>query len=281
MPRSATVCQQLLARWPALAALRNFHGETAVFLSSFRLQAAIQAGYAVSPVRFERQSPVLRRTSDVRLRCEQSGGDDEPLWCHTALLAARCPLLLGACTADASDSALLCVPSTVCAAKALPFLVAYLYTDRLAARLGDKLLAQLGRAAQRLRLAHLQDLCATAAGVAARDDNGHAAPSTLTSDMARLLADETRADVRLQAGDGEPVAVHKFVLASQSEYFRALLLGNMREASETVVAVRTVTRDALRIVVQFLYTRELAVDAPSILDVFEVRCVSESARGTL
>jgi hypothetical protein len=127
-----------------------------------------------------------------------------------------------------------------------------------------------------------------------------------------IVLKELYADVRLESGKHR-LAAHRFVLADRSEYFRALLLGSMREASRDVVQLVLPTQYdndndddeisnnndtnnnnddddkmpvsflSLKVVVDFIYTRQLHFDlycdeddhlrASMVMCVFEVNTI--------
>ena len=75
--------------------------------------------------------------------------------------------------------------------------------------------------------------------------------------------------------EGEEFPAHKMVLATQSEYFRQLLYGGMREASQKKIPISGITPDIFEIVLEYVYTRS-AIEKP--LDVSVIYTVHHLAR---
>ena len=61
--------------------------------------------------------------------------------------------------------------------------------------------------------------------------------------------------------NGERFSAHKMVLASQSEYFRGLLYGGMREASLKMITLPEdiITKAAFKKVLQYAYTGSINI----------------------
>ena len=70
------------------------------------------------------------------------------------------------------------------------------------------------------------------------------------------------------------IPVHKIIITSRSPYFKALCMGGMVESSQSVIRVNDVPIDALRLVIEFLYTYEVPYDRCSehIVDMFLLAC---------
>lgn len=84
----------------------------------------------------------------------------------------------------------------------------------------------------------------------------------------------------LKSKDGVCVWAHRIVLASVSSFFRALFTGtgrSMRELEERLpsgeqcVELRGVTGDALELVLQAIYTRELEVVTHLLIESMSLR----------
>jgi hypothetical protein len=274
MAGHSVIAKTLLEAFPKLSSVRStLTRETASFFSSFRLQAAMTEGYAAGDTRGFVRSDVA---SDVTLRSQDAGADDGLLACHRVVLLARCPALSAHVPVD---ERVWIVPSSLCAAKALPALVEFLYTDhaKLTER-GDVLLGQIARAARALSLTRLEQLCVAASELGAKFSRLTlvATPSSFSSDMASALSPRF-ADVHLATSnaDSVPVPAHKFILC-QHNYFRALLTGGMSESTQAVVRL-PLTGDsaelALQLLVRFLYTGQLALPQEAsfvAIDLFEL-----------
>jgi ankyrin repeat protein len=279
------VARALLRRFPKLACVRStLTRQTATFAASFKANAVMIDGYSATRPGFARPAEVVGATSDIALVAESAESDG--IACHRVVLFARCAALAKLYADQGEPAQRLVVPATICAAKALPFVVEYLYSDfveQLADR-GDKLLSQIATAATRLRLPRLNELCAAASAQGARFNTVDAAsfasatPSSFAADMAPMVFNEQFSDVRLSTGeDSVAVPAHKFVLAQASSYFRALLCGPMRESRQDVVQVPLHgdnTELALRVTLAFLYTHKLEMPTGDtshlVLDLFEI-----------
>jgi BTB/POZ domain-containing protein 9 len=73
--------------------------------------------------------------------------------------------------------------------------------------------------------------------------------------------------------DGERVPAHKLVLASQSEYFRVMLYGEMKEASQEEIVLSDVPLAPFKKLLQYAYTGVLELDEP-LEDILEVTRVA-------
>ena len=60
--------------------------------------------------------------------------------------------------------------------------------------------------------------------------------------------------------DGERVTAHKLILASQSEYFRAMLYGEMKEASQEDIPLPDIPLASFKTVLQYAYTGTLEIE---------------------
>ena len=92
--------------------------------------------------------------------------------------------------------------------------------------------------------------------------------SSMLSKMHKLYKVGSLCDFVVSAG-GEKFAVHKNVLASASDYFEAMFLGQMVESTQGHVELKGITERALEILVNFAYTGELMVDLSTIEEVLD------------
>lgn len=53
---------------------------------------------------------------------------------------------------------------------------------------------------------------------------------------------------------GKKYAAHKIVLASRSDYFRALLYGGMREADQTEIELKSANVKTFEVLLKYIYT---------------------------
>ena len=76
-------------------------------------------------------------------------------------------------------------------------------------------------------------------------------------------------DVVFVVGDREFPA-HKMVLASQSEYFKSMLYGQMKEASSERIKLseENITPDAFEKIVQYVYTKSLEITEPFQVSIY-------------
>lgn len=62
--------------------------------------------------------------------------------------------------------------------------------------------------------------------------------------------------------DGEKIPAHKLILATKSPYFRALLYGEMREASQEEVTLPNIPLTPFKRVLEYAYTGKLEIEEP-------------------
>lgn len=87
------------------------------------------------------------------------------------------------------------------------------------------------------------------------------AVQSLIHNMRSLLNDPEFSDVQLVV-DGTPIHAHKAILAAQSEHFRAMFSGGMRETYASEVQIHGWSRDAFMAMLEFLYTGRTPKDLP-------------------
>ena len=73
--------------------------------------------------------------------------------------------------------------------------------------------------------------------------------------------------------DGERIPAHKLVLASQSEYFRVMLYGEMKEASQEEIVLSDVPLAPFKKLLQYAYTGVLQLDEPLEVS-YEHKCLN-------
>lgn len=94
-------------------------------------------------------------------------------------------------------------------------------------------------------------------------------PPTLLADLRSFLDDEdvmALSDITLMV-EGVPVRAHKLMLV-RSPYFRAMLLGEMAEASQKIVTLEHVRLSTVKAVLEYLYTDAVAVPLESAMELF-------------
>ncbi|KAJ8339894.1 hypothetical protein SKAU_G00345270 [Synaphobranchus kaupii] len=95
---------------------------------------------------------------------------------------------------------------------------------------------------------------------------GHA--TSILQRVEHLRSDKTLCDVIVESGDGSKTfPVHRIILASASEYFRAMFTGEMKEKG--VVKLQGVSGRGLKSIIDFIYTGGLRLDLDSLRDTLE------------
>lgn len=94
-------------------------------------------------------------------------------------------------------------------------------------------------------------------------------PSTLLGDLRAMLNNPISSDVQLSVDkDGPVINAHKMILATRSEWFKAMLVNNMCESSMRVIAVKDISFDTLSLLVEYLYTDSVNIDESNVVDLF-------------
>ncbi|GBG72775.1 hypothetical protein CBR_g12343 [Chara braunii] len=107
-------------------------------------------------------------------------------------------------------------------------------------------------------------------GVEGAQEPATPGPPRLQADMLRAMASYKYSDIALMASDGIEIPAHRVVLASRSEYFRALFEGEMQESQQKVIHLKTVSKDVLMIVLTFMYGGVVEVPSHLQLEVMSV-----------
>uniref|UniRef100_A0A3B4BIB8 BTB domain-containing protein n=1 Tax=Periophthalmus magnuspinnatus TaxID=409849 RepID=A0A3B4BIB8_9GOBI len=77
-------------------------------------------------------------------------------------------------------------------------------------------------------------------------------------------------DVVLIPGDSnEKFPVHRVIMASSSDYFKAMFTGGMREQEMTEIKLLGVTKLGLRSIIDFIYTSKVSLDMGNLQDTLE------------
>ncbi|XP_058509090.1 kelch-like protein 9 [Solea solea] len=83
-------------------------------------------------------------------------------------------------------------------------------------------------------------------------------------------ADETLCDVVLVPGDGkEKFPVHRVIMASSSDYFKAMFTGGMREQEMREIKLHGVTKLGLKNIIDFIYTSKVCLDMGNLQETLE------------
>jgi hypothetical protein len=90
------------------------------------------------------------------------------------------------------------------------------------------------------------------------EDN--AGPSSTLQQMNEFRRDGAFCDVVLATDDGTEFKAHRLVLASASEYFRAMFLIEMKESQLERITIREVDSQSMRILIEFAYTSKTKID---------------------
>lgn len=87
--------------------------------------------------------------------------------------------------------------------------------------------------------------------------NVHLSPivplSSLETSVAKMLGDTFLSDCTIKCDDGDIQHLHRFVLASQSSFFRAMFASSMKEAKSNDLIVSDVPTHVMLQVVRFMY----------------------------
>ncbi|XP_030614309.1 kelch-like protein 9 isoform X1 [Archocentrus centrarchus] len=82
--------------------------------------------------------------------------------------------------------------------------------------------------------------------------------------------DETLCDVVLIPGDSkEKFPVHRVIMASCSDYFKAMFTGGMREQEMREIKLHGVTKLGLKNIIDFIYTSKVSLDMGNLQDTLE------------
>ncbi|XP_034549058.1 kelch-like protein 9 [Notolabrus celidotus] len=82
--------------------------------------------------------------------------------------------------------------------------------------------------------------------------------------------DETLCDVVLVPGDStETFPVHRVIMASSSDYFKAMFTGGMREQEMREIKLHGVTKLGLKNIIDFIYTSKVSLDMGNLQDTLE------------
>src|SRR5438270_3157989 len=91
---------------------------------------------------------------------------------------------------------------------------------------------------------------------------------SLKDDIASIRTDPTFHDLTLVCSDGVEVGACRAVLASRSTVFKAMLYGNMQEATSRRVVLQDIESEALHVVLRFIHTED--IDSTSITAAVDV-----------
>ena len=82
-------------------------------------------------------------------------------------------------------------------------------------------------------------------------------PGAPSNGLLKLFSDQSHTDITFLV-TGQPVKAHKPILASQSDYFSALLYGPMREGQASEIVLEDTPVEAFRELLKFVYSGSVA-----------------------
>ncbi|XP_060115965.1 kelch-like protein 13 [Heteronotia binoei] len=86
----------------------------------------------------------------------------------------------------------------------------------------------------------------------------------------QLRAEGLLCDVTLVPGDGEETfPVHRAMMASASDYFKAMFTSGMKEQDLTCIKLHGVNKKGLKKIIDFIYTAKLSLNMDNFLDTLE------------
>ena len=92
-------------------------------------------------------------------------------------------------------------------------------------------------------------------------------PSSIISDFRELINNETLSDVTFLVED-QPVYAHKLMLM-RSAYFKALILGEMRESRLSTIRIEQVSHHIFLTILEYLYTDHVQIPFDCAMELFE------------
>ncbi|KAJ8253430.1 hypothetical protein GJAV_G00212860 [Gymnothorax javanicus] len=94
--------------------------------------------------------------------------------------------------------------------------------------------------------------------------------SSILQGFEYFRSDESLCDVTLVPGDSSMVfPVHRIIMASASDYFKAMFTGGMREQEQRVIKLHGVSETGLRNIIQFIYTARVSLSLCSLQETLE------------
>ena len=96
------------------------------------------------------------------------------------------------------------------------------------------------------------------------------APGTLVHGMDKVVEtffnNSELSDVEIITEDNKHIPAHKFVLASRSSVFKAMLYGNLKESNTNKVTLKYSSK-AVMAMLEHVYTFRVNIDGESVLEV--------------
>nr|XP_033796769.1 kelch-like protein 9 isoform X3 [Geotrypetes seraphini]XP_033796770.1 kelch-like protein 9 isoform X3 [Geotrypetes seraphini] len=95
-------------------------------------------------------------------------------------------------------------------------------------------------------------------------------PSAVLQGFSKFRSEKLLCDVTLVSGDGlGSFPVHRAMMASASDYFKAMFTGGMKEEQLSSIRLHGVSKAGLEHVVEFIYTARLAINMENLHDILQ------------
>lgn len=173
------------------------------------------------------------------------GNDTIPI--HTAILFLRCPQLYQSAISKQP------LPSEF-SVLGVSFLLEYLYTSQISKEPKYKsALNELQELAKFYNLKHLMKLCMHSSG----EKYLLKAKNHLFSQIKELQTCSNVADITITLDDNEKFSLHKPILVSRSEWFKAAFRFQWKEKNQPTIHLPNISSPVFQILVDYLYTDEL------------------------
>ncbi|CAI6361911.1 unnamed protein product [Macrosiphum euphorbiae] len=88
-----------------------------------------------------------------------------------------------------------------------------------------------------------------------------------------MRKNEKLCDIKIIAKNGEEIWAHKDVLAANSEYFNIMFNSQFKESKELEIQIQDLDPYALSLLIDFIYTSELAVNVQNVQEILNGICL--------
>lgn len=198
--------------------------------------------------------------------------------CHKAMLYARVPYFRERLEPkpfqpmdNASNIEMEVLPMPTISAAVMSIIVRYIYTDSLSSE--PALLNAVVAAATELGLKRLADLAKGKLGKSVEPPD-----SVFAKDMSFLRTSGAFADINVVApssvqtatGKERSLFLHRFILAEQSEFFKALFTSGMRESQTGIAELPSMRLQALDALITWFYSNEWTNYTNTVKGCFEL-----------
>lgn len=85
-----------------------------------------------------------------------------------------------------------------------------------------------------------------------------------------LYLNEKFSDIILILKDAEQIPAHKVILASSSDYFRALLFGGLQESKSDKINLNCENINLFKLLLRYVYTGQISLNDLSVKDILEI-----------